>query len=64
MVWVLLGRDVYILLDPPVSADRPVYSLFVICALQIVIHFLLIPYDRDYFLGFYFWLDVSVFCLL
>jgi hypothetical protein len=64
MVWVLVGRDVYQLLDPPVSADRPVYSLFVICALQIVIHFLLIPYDRDYFLGFYFWLDVSVFCLL
>ncbi len=63
MVWVLVGRDVYQLLDPPVSADRPVYSLFVICALQIVIHFLLIPYDRGYFLGFYFWLDVSVFCL-
>ena len=64
MVWVLVGRDVYLLLDPPVSADRAVYSLFVICALQIVIHFLLIPYDRDYFLGFYFWLDVSVVCLL
>jgi hypothetical protein len=64
MVWVLLVRDVYILLDPPVSADRPVYSLFVICALQIVIHMLLVPYDRDYFLVFHFWLDVSVLCLL
>jgi hypothetical protein len=64
MVWVLVGRDIYVLLDPPVSADRPVYGLFVICALQIVIHFVLIPYDRVYFLGFYFWLDVSAFCLL
>ena len=34
-IWVLGGDDIYILSDPPLWADRPVYSLYVICFFQV-----------------------------
>jgi hypothetical protein len=62
LLWVLGGRELYILGDPPLSADRQVYCLYVICLLQLLLDLMLrSPFETRYFLGFYFWLDVSVF---
>jgi hypothetical protein len=62
LLWVLGGREIYILGDPPLSSDRPVYCLYLVCLLQLLLDLMLrSPFERNYFLGFYFWLDVSVF---
>ena len=34
-IWVLGGNDIYILSDPPLWADKPVYSLYVISFFQV-----------------------------
>ena len=62
LLWVLGGREIYILGDPPLSSDRPVYCLYLVCLLQLLLDLMLrSPFERHYFLSFYFWLDVSVF---
>jgi hypothetical protein len=38
-IWVLGGDDIYILSDPPLWADKPVYSLYVICFFQVFFSF-------------------------
>ena len=64
LLWVLGGREIYILGDPPLSADRQVYYLYVVCLLQLLLDLVLrSPFETRYFLGFYFWLDVSVFSM-
>jgi len=48
--------------DPPLSSDRLVYCLYLVCLVQLLLDLMLrSPFERNYFLGFYFWLDVSVF---
>ena len=62
LLWVLGGREIYILGDPPLSTDRPVYYLYLVCLVQLLLDLMLrSPFEHHYFLGFYFWLDVSVF---
>jgi hypothetical protein len=57
--WVLGGDDVYLLQDPPVSLDRPMYSLYVVCAVQFLLDLLMRSmFEPGYRLSFYFWLDV------
>jgi hypothetical protein len=62
LLWVLGGREMYILGDPPLSSDRAVYCLYVVALFQLLLDLMLrSPFERHYFLSFYFWLDVSVF---
>ena len=57
--WVLGGDNVYVLLDPPMALDKPVYSLYVLCAWQFLIDLLLrSSWQAGYIFCFYFWLDV------
>jgi len=57
--WLLIGGDTYLLQSPPVSMDRPTYSLYVICAVQFLADLILrCKVDIKYRFGFYFWLDL------
>jgi len=57
--WVLGGDDVYLLQDPPMSWDRAIYMLYVVCAAQFVLDLVLrTVWERGYALCFYFWLDL------
>jgi hypothetical protein len=57
--WVLGGDDLYLLQDPPVSLDRAVYSLYLVCAAQFLLDLLLRAFwESAYAFGFYFWLDL------
>jgi len=62
LLWVLGGREMYILGDPPLSTDKGVYYLYLVALVQLLLDLMLrSPFEHHYFLGFYFWLDVSVF---
>jgi hypothetical protein len=57
--WALGGEDIYLLQGPPVSLDRNIYSIFVVCAVLFLVDLMLrIKYEAGYWLSFWFWLDV------
>ena len=57
--WALGGEDMYLLQGPPVSLDRNIYSIFVVCAVLFLVDLMLrVKYEGGYWLSFWFWLDV------
>jgi hypothetical protein len=58
-LWALLGEDIYLLQGPPVSLDRNIYSIFVVCVVLFLVDLMLRgKYEAGYWLSFWFWLDV------
>jgi hypothetical protein len=58
-LWVLGGDDVYLLADPPLWYDPPMYSVYVVCSLNFVADLLMrSSFESNYPWGFFFWLDV------
>jgi len=58
-LWVIGGDDVYILQNPPVSLDKSVYCLYVVCAAVFTLDLLMrVKWEVGYRLSFYFWLDL------
>ena len=58
-IWVLGGDDVYILSDAPLSADRGVHTLYVVCAAQFLCDLVVRTVVEPGFRGsFFFWLEL------
>jgi hypothetical protein len=59
-LWALGGDDCYLLTDPPLWLDRPIFSIYLICFLQfaadVACRTVLEP---SYLWSFYFWLDFT-----
>lgn len=58
-MWVLGGDDVYLLSDPPLWLDTPMYTLYIICSLNFIADLLMrCSFEGEYAWRFFFWLDV------